>query len=112
MVMEIPNPNAAEAVGAVAGIAMRTSAKSRTRMMRVLRMLSPFPAYETRNLSGAGIVFELNRRRVLAPTRLNTEGRRKSHWPKAMEIRENSPDFAMLEGVVSEVAIPEDRARD
>lgn len=87
--MEIPNPNAAEAVGAVAGIARRVSAKSRTRMTRVLRMLSPFPANETRNLSGAGVVFELNWRRILAPIRFNTEGRRKSRWLKCRQIREN-----------------------
>ena len=91
MVIATPKPNAAEAVGAVAGIAMSTSAKSKTRMMRVLRMMSPFLAQETRNLSGAELAFELNSGRFLAPIRFNTEGRRKSRWGERVYLREDSP---------------------
>src|SRR5271167_767854 len=53
MVMATPKPNAADAVGAVAGIAMRTRAKSRTRMMKLFRMMSPFLSAKTKILSGA-----------------------------------------------------------
>ena len=60
--MEIPNPNAAEAVGAVAGIATRVSAKSKTQKTRVLRILSPFPANEFEKPIGRQSgTFEVNR---------------------------------------------------